>query len=190
MARGVSENFLKLARREERLGRRAVVVAALVAFPAAFLAELADDPGYGPVWLLFLAFALLGVLAGMVWAQRRLAHYEDDLRLQWNHWMRHAVRAQRLAEVESRTHDRDPLPSATWSAATALLVLLNAALFALLWAAHPAGALLAWPVIGLDGLVLGAAAASSALLARWCRDFVRSAEEMVERGELAMWGER
>lgn len=190
MARGVSENFLKLARREERLGKRALVVAALLALPAGFLADLADAPGYGPTWMLFLGAIAAGLLGGLALTHRKLTHYEDDLRVQWNHWMRHAVNAQRLSDVEAKTHERDPWPPLLASAGTVALLVVNVLLFALLWIAHPLAGGAAALVILTDGLVLGALAASSALLARWSRDFVRSAEDLVERGELPIWGER
>lgn len=190
MARGVSENFLRIARREQRLGRRAAVAAALLAPAAAFLADLADDPAYGPVWGLFVV-ALIGGLGLGAWlAQRRLAHYEDGLRLQWNHWMRQASGASRMAEVERKVQERDGLPPFAAQAAALALVVANVLLFALLWTAHPAAQPLAWVTLAADGLVLGALVTGSALTVRWARDFVRAAEDLVAKGEVAMWGER
>ncbi|MCA1814684.1 MAG: hypothetical protein LC624_12190, partial [Halobacteriales archaeon] len=72
MARGVSTNFLELARREQRLGQRAALLALVLAPVGAFFADLADDPGYGPMWLLFVVMCLLGLALGVVLAQRRL----------------------------------------------------------------------------------------------------------------------
>jgi hypothetical protein len=190
MARGVSDNFLNVARREQRLGRRAALAAIALAPLAAFLADLADDPAYGPVWSAFLVAVALGLVAGYAWTRQRLARYEDDLRVRWNHWMRQAVDASRLSDVERRVHERDPVPGFLGNLATLLVAALNAVLFALLWIAHPAGPALAWPIVGLDGLLLGALVASSALLTRWARDFVRAAEELVQKGEVAIWGER
>jgi len=71
-----------------------------------------------------------------------------------------------------------------------LLLALNVLLFALLWIAHPAAQPLAWLVILVDGLVLGALVTSSALLVKWARDFVVAAEDLVQKGEVAMWGDR
>lgn len=190
MARGVSQNFLDIARREQRLGQRAAILAVALAPVAAFLAELADVPGFGPVWTLFVVAVVLGLAAGYVLTQRRLARYEGDLKLRWNHWMQHAANAERVAEVERRVHERDPLPAGLGSWLAVALALLNVLLFALLWVAHPAAEPMAYALLGLDGLVLGALVTSSALLTRWARDFVRSAEDMVRHGELAMWGER
>lgn len=190
MARGVSSNFLDIARREQRLGRRAALAALALAPVAAFLAELADAPAYGPVWVLFLLACLAGLGLGYLGTQRRLARYEGDLRLRWNHWMLRARDVERLADVERRVHERDPLPAMVWSAATVAMVALNILLFALLWVEHPAAPPMAWLLLALDGLVLGALVTSSALLVRWARDFVRSAEALVRNGEVAMWGER
>jgi hypothetical protein len=190
MARGVSENFLRIARREQRLGRRAALAALLLAPLAAFLADLADDPAYGPVWGLFLGTLLGGLCLGLWLTQRRIAHYEDGLRLQWNHWMRHAANASRLTDVERKVQERDPPPALLAQAGALGLALLNALLFALLWVASPAAQPLAWLTIALDGLVLGALVTSSALLVRWAKDFVLAAEDLVQKGEVAMWGER
>lgn len=190
MARGVSQNFLDIARREERLGQRAALAALALAPVAAFLAELADTPAYGPVWALFLLAIALGLGAGYVLTQRRLARYEGDLKQRWNHWMTQARDAERLADVERHVHGRDPVPAVLWSAVTVVLVGLNIMLFALLWVEHPSAGPLSWLILGLDGLVLGMLVTSSALLARWARDFVRTAEQLVRNGEVAMWGER
>jgi hypothetical protein len=190
MARGVSSNFLALARREHRLGQRVALAALALALPAAFLAELADQPGYGPIWLLFLAALALGLLGGWAWGKRRREQVEGDLKLRWNHWMWAAMDAGTLADVERRVHDRDPLPPWLGSVAAVLLVGLNVALFALLWVEHAAAQPLAWVLLAVDGLVLGALATSSLLMARWADDFAGAAEDMVKRGELPIWGER
>lgn len=190
MPHGVSENFLSVARREERLGRRAALAAVALAPAAAFLAELADEPAYGPVWGLFVASALLGLVLGALLARRRLARYEDALRLRWDHWMRGSVGAWRLGEVARRAAGHDP-PLPLLPGASALgLAALNLALFALLWAEHPAAPAIAGPLVALDGLLLGGLAATSALTARWAKEFLRAAEELVRRGEVPMWGER
>jgi hypothetical protein len=190
MARGISENFLRVARREQRLATRSALLAAALAFPAAFLAELADEPGYGPIWGLFLMACVAGLALGMVLARRRVEHYEADLRVQWNHWMRAATNAARISDIDRRSHDKDPLPQALPGGLALGLLALNLLLFALLWVGHPLALTLAMLVILADGLLLGAMAAASALLGRWAREFVRTAEDMVQKGEVAMWGER
>lgn len=190
MARGVSSNFLEIARREQRLGRRAALLAIALAPAAAFLAELADVPAYGPLWAFFLLTLLAGLGAGFVLTRHRLARWEGDLQLRWNHWMRQAASAERLADVHRRVNDADPWPTALPSALAAGLLALNALLFALLWVEHPSAGALSWFILAVDGLVLGALVTSSALLIRWARDFVASAEALVRDGEVAMWGER
>lgn len=190
MARGVSDNFLQIARREQRLGRRAALAAVLLAPLAGFLAELADTPGYGPVWVWFVVAVLGGLALGLVLARRRLEDYEADLRLRWNHWMHAAVDAHRLGDVARRVREQDPLPSILGALAAAGLFGLNLLLFALLWVEVPWAPTLAWLVVGLDGVVLGGLVTTSALVLRWSREFVRSAESMVQQGELAIWGER
>src|SRR5919109_532499 len=106
MARGVSSNFLAIARREERLGKRAALLAVALAPLAGFLAELADVPGFGPVWTVFLMAVVLGLVVGWVWGARKVERYEGELRLRWNHWMRFAVNAHRLDEIERRVQER------------------------------------------------------------------------------------
>lgn len=190
MARGVSQNFLDIAKREQRLGQRAALAAIALMPVAALLAELADEPAYGPVWAWFLAATLLGLGAGYLLARRRIARYEHGLHVQWNHWMRHAVDATRLSEVERRVHERDPPAPMLASALTVGLPGLNIALFALLWVENPVAPTLAWSLVAMDGIVLGALLATSALLTRWAREFVGSVEDLLRKGELPIWGER
>lgn len=190
MVRGVSRNFLNIAQREQRVGRRTAFLAVGLAPLAAFLGELSDAPGYGPVWSLFVIAVLAGLGAGWVLTRRRLHHYEGDLQVQWNHWMRFSTSSARLADIDRRVHERDPSPAFLGTGLAVALLGVNVALFALLWIEHPAAAVLSWIVMAADGLVLGALITSSALLTRWAKDLARSAEELVQTGEVPLWGER
>jgi hypothetical protein len=190
MARGISTNFLNLARREQRLAVRTAVAAAALALPAAFLADLADIPGYGPVWVLFVLTCGAGLVVGAALARGRVAHYEADLQLQWNHYMRGAVNAGRIADVDRKVHEKDPLPPVLSDAAAVVLASLNVLVFVLLWVEHPLASPLSWAVVAVDGLALGTLVTSSALMGRWARSFVRTAEDLVQKGEIPVWGER
>jgi len=190
MARGVSTNFLELARREQRLGQRAAIAALILAPIGAFFADLSDDPGYGPMWAWFVVTCVLGLALGIVLTHRRLGRYEDGLRVKWNHWMRQAITAHRIADVERMVGERDPPPPYLAEAGVGLLLALNAILFALLWVANPGAQSLAVLVVAADGLVLGVLITTSAMLTRWARDFVQAAEELMQHGEVPVWGER
>jgi len=190
MVRGVSQNFLDIARREQRLARRTALTAALVAPLAGFLSDLADPGAYGPFWMLFVGAVVVGLAAGFLWTRRRLTRLQDDLLLQWNHWMRGAVGASSIAQVERKVHDLDPPPAWLGGAFAAGLLLLNVLLFALLWADLAIADPLALGVVLIDGVALGGLVASSGLVSRWARNFERSAQDLVRDGELTMWGER
>ena len=188
MPHGVNDQFLRILKNERKGSVRAIVIALALVPLAYFMAELTDHAFVGlVVWLAFGALAL-GILAGALWRRRQTARYSESLRQSWNAWMRMSSSCARIDEVarhvqNARTH------VALGGAASALLVVLNAALFSILWAevswALEFGAI----VTSVNGLVLGALAGHAAWSWRWTAQFNKALDELISDGQVGLWGE-
>jgi hypothetical protein len=182
---GVASHFVQMLRGDRRHLRRRVVVllvvAALLAAPAYFL-----WPWQG---LLVHAIALLaGFLAGHLATRKKTRTYESSLRASWNSWMKYAVACESLTDVHRRVGGRRlawrPAAMAGWlTVLWAVEVILLAIAFQ-----EEAAAVLAAPVILLNGGLVGFLFAQDRLLAAWTSELEDSVEDLVASGELGVWG--
>lgn len=188
MPRGVNDHFLTILKNERKGALRAVLTALALAPVAYFMAELTDLALAGVVvWLAAGALAL-GVALGLLWARHRTNRYNESLRLTWNQWMRMSMSSTRVAEVARQVQDKPPR-RAPWGAAWGLMVVLNGALFAALWAEVAWGLEFGAVVTALNGVTLGALAGYAAWHWRWAGQFSKALDELVAEGQVGLWGE-
>jgi hypothetical protein len=182
---GVATHFLDVLAADQRSAR------ARSAFAAVLVAGMAV-----PAWFLFpwegvavhFAAAFVGVVAGVLFARSRTRRYEASIRTTWTQWMRFAVSAESVAEVHRKVRGRPGrnLPYiyaavlfGVWGLEVGLLVLAFL---------EDAPAELAAPVIALNGLLAGFLLGHFLVTARWFAGFRRSVSELVDSGEIGMWG--
>ncbi|HVL86467.1 MAG TPA: hypothetical protein VM681_00460 [Candidatus Thermoplasmatota archaeon] len=187
---GISEGFLRVARREQAAGRRAILAAIVAGLAVLFLAELADPEPQGAAVRTFLACVAAGLAAGFALSRWRLRSYESALRARWRHWMSAAGGCASLSEIARRADEREPRSPAAAALPYAALVIANVSLFGLLWADVPGAETAALPLLAVNGLAVGAHVAGAAMTMRWCREFVRAADELVADGTVGLYGER
>lgn len=192
MPGGVAHSFLTILDREVRARGQRLVLVPILALAVVFLAELSDVPAWGPNVTLTLGALLAGALLGLAASWYRFRRREESLRDRWRKWMQWSQSATRLGEVEARVEDRR-LPQASGTlraAAWAVAVLANGAVFVGLWYAWPGIETVARVVLFADGLAVGLLAGGTAWGLQWTYRFRSTVREMVDEGELGVWGER
>lgn len=164
--------------------RRAVVllvVTAFLAVPAYFIL-----PWVGLA--LHALGALAGLLAGSLVSRRRTATYESSLRATWKSWMRWSAACESVPEVHRRVTGKSARNLPWWTAA--LLTLLWALEVGLLLMAFANEGSLAWaaPVLVLNGALPALFAAHFLRLRSWLADLGESLSDLVQSGEIGVWG--
>lgn len=182
---GVASHFMQLLGSDRATCRRRgvtlLVVTALLAIPAYFILP----------WL-GLALHALGAVAGLVVGslatRRRTQAFETSLRGTWKAWMRWSAACESVPEVHRRVAGKSSRNLPWWTAA--LLTLLWALEVGLLMLAFYNEGSLAWaaPVLLLNGLVPALFAAYFLRLRGWLEDLAQSLSDLVQDGELGVWG--
>lgn len=182
---GVASHFVQLLDADVRLsGRRAGVMLAvtlLLAVPAYLI-----YPWQG--LLVHAVAALVGLLAGQVWSRRRVKAYEASLRGTWKTWMRFSLAAESLPELYLRVRGK-AVRNRPWLAAAGLTFLwaLEVGLLALAFQ-DTDPTVWAFPVLALNGLVPAVLLVHYAHVRGWMRDFSASVTDLVDSGEIGVWG--
>jgi hypothetical protein len=183
---GVASHFLQILAGDQRSARAKVVGVALLAAAWCVFAYLLG--GWGGV-AIHLGAAIAGAVLGLLAARATVRRYESSIRGTWTQWMRFAVAAETVPEIHRKVRGRAGRNLPILYAAVLLLVVgLEAILLvvALLNGGKPLG--LAWPVITLDGLLLGGLLGYFAHVAAWYGTFRATVAEMVDSGEIGVWG--
>lgn len=188
MPHGVNDQFLKILKNERKGSLRAIVLAASLLPLAYFMAELTDQAFVGIVVRLAFVSLAVGLAGGLLWGRHQTHTYNESLRQSWNAWMRMSLSCARIDEVARHVQNKRKA-IALASIAGALLVVLNAALFAALWAEAGWALELGAIVTGLNGIVLGFLAAHAAWSWRWTAQFNHALDELITSGQVGLWGE-
>lgn len=182
---GVASHFVQLLDADVRLsGRRAVIlllVTLLFAVPAYLIYPWQGALVYGIA-------VLVGLLAGQLFTRRRVRAYEASLRGTWKAWMRFSVAAESVPELYLRVRGKSAR-NRPWVAAACLTILwaLEVGLLVLAFQEETPG-VLAFPVIALNGLTLAFFMVHYARLRSWMRGFASSVSDLVDAGEIGVWG--
>jgi hypothetical protein len=192
MPGGVAHSFLTILDREVRAKALRLLAVPALAAAAVFLAELSDAPPWGPNVDLAFASLAVGAVLGLAVSWWRYRRREESLRQRWRKWMQWSQSAARLGEVEARVEEgRLPKPGGTLRAALwAGAVLVNGAAFTGLWYGWPGVDAPVGVVVFADGLVVGLLAGDAAWGLQWAYRLRRTVREMIDEGELGVWGER
>ncbi len=186
MPKGVASNLLHIIQGDHRTGQQrtwVTLAVALVLFvPAWFMA------GW---WALAVhgVAALVSTFIGRQWSKHVHAkRYQTSLMNNWNRWMRYAVSCASVPEIHQKVTGRS----------TANRPFLYAAGLTILWVAELALFVLAFrdpitnafdfPVIAANGALVGFILGYHWWAARWYRELDRSVTDLVEAGELGVWG--
>jgi hypothetical protein len=182
---GVASHFVHLLAADRAACRRRagilLAVALLLALPAYVL-----YPWQG--LLVHAVAAIAGLLAGQAFTRRRVAAYEASLRGSWKSWMRFSVASESFPELYRRVRGRGQR-NVPWLAAAALTALWAVEVALLLLAfqdTEPSA--LAFPVVALNGLVPAFLAVHYARLGSWMHGFADSVSDLVDSGEIGVWG--
>lgn len=182
---GVASHFVHLLDADTRACRRRAwtlaILLVLLAVPAYLL-----YPWQG--LLVHAVAALVGLLAGQLYSRRRTAAYEASLRGTWKSWMRYAVASESVPELYRRVRGKAQrnLP---WLAAAGLTLLWALEVSLLLLAFAKTGkSALAFPVVALNGLLPAVLLVHYAHLGTWMRGFAASVADLVDSGEIGVWG--
>lgn len=182
---GVASHFVHLLDADQLACRRRMVVMLVVALALAVPAYLIY-PWQG--LLVHAVAVLVGLLAGQLFSRRRVAAYESSLRGTWKSWMRFSVAAESFPELYRRVSGKGArnLP---WLAAAGLTFLwaLEVALLMLAFQDTEPSAW-AFPVLAINGLVPAFLLVHYFHLRAWMRGFRDSVSDLVDSGEIGVWG--
>lgn len=191
MAKGVSDQFLRILENERRLAVRHLAWGAGLALLLLFVANLADEPLFGTESFLYAVALFLGIGGGVALGWRHSRKMGESIKGAWNHWMRMSTSCTRVDEVYRKASGKPAgsNPAATGLLAAALFV-LNALLFALLWVEAPLAKGMGLLTVLVDGGFVGGWIGASAWRFGWVRSFTKALEELLRDGSVGVWGER
>jgi hypothetical protein len=161
----------------------AVVAAALTA-PAYLLGGLV---GVG----VHIATALAGIGLGILGARRRSRRYEESMRQTWTQWMRFAVTGESVVEIHRKVRGASGRNLPVLYAALLMMVFASEAtllVLALLNETDPASSAVAVPFVAANGLLFGFLAGMAGTMAAWYRGLSQSVTELLDSGEVGLWG--
>lgn len=182
---GVGSQFLEMLGSDQRSAlKRALVAAAFAAALAVPAYALAPWEGL----VVHAGGAVLGLVGGHLAASGRARAFEASLKGSWSQWMRYAVSCESVAEVHRKVRGRSGRNLAYLLAATLTLLWgLEVALLAVAFQDETSLAL-AVPVLLANGAAAGALVGYNLRMKTWTRTLRASVSEMVDAGELGVWG--
>lgn len=191
---GVAENFIGILRDEERWRLRSLVRLGVCVVVVVLLAGLvADLPERGMLLGTAAGLAIIGgvvgVALGILWGRFVVARrYRVSLVAAWNQWMRYSVACNRVEEVHRRVRGRPASRNVTVLAGFWAMVFFVTLIVVVLTVLDPQTAWNQAPVFvfyaGLIGFLVGERGA----VLVWVRSLLTSLDDLVRRGEVALWG--
>lgn len=164
--------------------RQALVAAALAVLLAGPALAILALPGLA----VHLVSAGLGVVGGMFLAHRTTKTYESSMKASWQRWMRFAVSCETVPEVARKVAGHASLPRAALHASGLALLWVLEVLLLLVALEEGRSAALALPVLLLNGVLAGWLMGRAWVVRGWTRRLRDSVGEMVQSGELGLWG--
>lgn len=185
MPSGVASDLIRVLDLELRGDRQRVWVLAVVGVLLA-----------GPAWVLAQLWGVVshagalaaGVGIGMLWAHLATRRYEASMRSTWKQWNRFAVACHSVPEIHRKVRGGTGrgLPvlyaaglTAVWALEVLLLSLALADATAFWWS---------FVAVVANGLLVGAMAGRFLWGRRWTRALRTSIRDMVDHGEIGVWG--
>ncbi len=152
-----------------------------------------------PAWLLghwvglgvHAATCLAGAGCGILAARRRSRIYEASMRHTWTQWMRFAVTGESVQEIHRKVRGASGRNLPVLYAAI-LLVLFAAEgtllVLALLNGTEANASPISVPFVAANGLLMGFIAGHAVTMASWYRGLSQSVGELLDSGEVGLWG--
>ncbi len=191
---GVAENFIGILRDEERSGVRSLIrLVALLAAVVLLAGLVADLPERGMLFGMAAGMAiiaaLLGLGLGFLWGRLvAVRRYRASMVRSWNKWMRYSVACNRVQEVHRRVRGLPAARSVGMLAGAWALVLFVSLVVLVVTVLDGPPAWNQAPLFvayaGLFGFLIGHRIA----VAVWVRTLLTSLDDLVRRGEIALWG--
>lgn len=187
VAAGVASQFLEILAGDQRASRKRVGVLAGVALLLAVPAWLLWPPW--PGLAVHAGAVLAGVLAGLLVGRRVVQRYEVSIRGTWTQWMRFAVAAESVPEIHRKVRGRRGrnLPY-VYAGLLTFIWGCEAALLILALTGGQSQPLLSAPFLAATGLLTGGILGHNLVLRNWYGSFRRSVADLVESGEIGLWG--
>lgn len=182
---GVQSRFLQVLGSDRGLATRRVVLgAALIVLLGALAWFLLPPLGLA----VHAIGAAVGIGVGLLAAAIRARTWEASIRDQWAEWMRYALSCDSVPEIHRRIR----------GGSTRNAMALGAGLLLVAWAAETAllamavrtdpEAVWALPALVANGLAVGIITGHAIQRHRWTRQLQVSVSELVETGEIGVWG--
>jgi hypothetical protein len=182
---GVASHFLQVLAGDQRSARGKVLLCAGLALLFLGLAYLLG--GLGGMGVHVVA-VLVGLALGLAVARAQVRRYETSIRGTWTQWMRFAVAAETVPEIHRKVRGRQGRNLPFAYAAVLTLVWGTEALLLILAFTGSQSLALASPVIALNGLLAGGLLGYFVHVSRWYGTFRATVAEMVDSGEIGVWG--
>lgn len=185
MPPGVASHFLQVLAGDQRSARGKTLLSLVLALLFLGLAFALGGWGGALVHLVSLA---LGFVLGLLAARSQVRRYETSIRGTWTQWMRFAVAAETVPEIHRKVRGRQGrnLPF-VYAGVLTLLWGMEAGLLVLAFTGNSSLGL-ASPVIALNGLLAGGLFGYFVHVRRWYGTFRATVAEMVDSGEIGVWG--
>lgn len=191
---GVAENFISILRDEERLRLRSLLRLGAFLLCVVLLAGLvADLPERGALFGAAAGLAILAGLAGvglgLLWGRYVLARrYRSSMVASWNQWMRYSVACNRVDEIHRRVRGKSAVRSVGVLAGVWAVVLFVTLVLVVVTVLDPQAAWNQAPVFMLYAGLLGFLMGSRIAIGIWMHSLLVSLDDLVRRGEIALWG--
>ncbi len=191
---GVAENFIGLLRGEKRTNLRSLIRLGIALCIVLLLAALiADLPGggafFGTATGLTLIGAVVGLGFGFAWGRFvTVRRWRTSLVASWNAWMRYSIACSRVHEVHRRVRGKPAAPSvAKWATIWAFILFISLVIITVtVLDGGPA-----WdqaPIFVAYATLLGGLIGNRIAVQTWVHTFIASLDDLVRRGEIALWG--
>lgn len=186
MARGVNEHFLHLVLADRDTYRNWTILTAVLTIalfaPAYFLYPWLGVAGHA------IAVAI-GVGVGALIAISVVRKREASLAVDWNGWMASSVGKESIGATWRAMRGYTSRNIIIWAAMIGASFWTLQVILVLLALNEPS-ALQAFPFIAVNGITAGLFLGLLLRLRAWLKQFASSLEEMVEEGEIGVWGVR
>jgi membrane associated rhomboid family serine protease len=131
---------------------------------------------------------VVGAALGLVVARARAGRYEQSLRSTWTQWMRYSVASESIPEIYRRVGGKSSRNLPYRFAIVLLVAWAVEVLLLVLAFRDETSAVMAVPAIAYNGLLAGGLLGYFIHRGRWTREFSASVRELVESGEIGLWG--
>lgn len=187
MATGVASHFLQLLEDDQKAARQRIIVSVVLALVLGAVAAVLTEPWFVGLGI-HVGAVIVGAVVGGLVAGSATRRYETSIKDGWQRWMRFSVASETLPEIARKVKGQSSrnlpfrhaaLVATAWILELMLLLVALDGEHNLLWAL---------PVLLANGLMAGALLGHAFRLRTWTGALRDSVGDLVQSGELGMWG--